>query len=183
MNVTLAFEYFLSLLATKKSIILVSLMSSITLNTLLDKAVKELDLANSILPIIVLFTFSFLTGVFIIADLITGIRAARSIGDTIKADKWGITVGKMFGLILYCSLASLILLLVSSNYFVSTMVIGPVILTIIKEYLSVGENIEKTSGKALYMFSVVHKIFDVLESRFFASVDRIDIKNKINKEE
>lgn len=187
MNLSLALKYIMSLTVSKKSYLLISFLSSflLTLGTdkidILNKLYEHIEVKEGVIPLIVYGSLIALTGLFIIADFITGIIASRHEGGRIQSSKWGVTIGKVVGLFLYSCLASVVILLLSNSYIVLTMVFGPVILTLLKEYISIGENFERRFGKKAYMFTIVDKMFDILEMRFFKTLQEKEFdKNSSN---
>jgi len=177
MNLSIVINYISKMLICKKSYILISFLFSFLITTGINKIYNifynYIELENGIISFIILFALNILAQIFIIFDFITGIIASKKRGDKIKSSKWGITVGKFFGLFLYFFLSFIILLLLSNNNFVLIMIFSPIILTILKEYISVGENFESMYGKKAYMFTIIDKIFDILENKLFKM-----IKNK-----
>lgn len=189
MKLSLVMNYIFSLAISKKSYILVSFLSSFLLSIgtdrlhIFDKMYAHIEEQESIVPLIIFFIIIGLTGLFIIVDFVTGIVASRYEGSRIQSSKWGVTIGKFFGLFLYSCLAAVVILLLSSNYFVLTMIFAPVILTLLKEYISIGENFERRFGKKAYMFTVIDKVFDILEMKFFKTLEEKEICGKPSAEE
>ena len=50
-----------------------------------------------------------------------------------------------------------------------------------KEYISIGDNIEKTFGKKHYMFRIFEKLFDVIELKFLRRIENYQEKDKEEK--
>jgi len=177
MNLSLALKYIISLALSKKSYLLISFASSFLLTVGVDKVdivqkfYEHIELKEGIVPLIIYGFLIGLTGFFILADFITGIIASKHEGGKIQSSKWGVTIGKIVGLFLYSCLAAIIILLLSNNYAILTLVFGPVVLTLLKEYISIGENFQRRYGKKAYMFTIVDKVFDILEMRFFKSLE------------
>tara|TARA_R100001377_G_scaffold85310_2_gene71544 strand:- start:11592 stop:12119 length:528 start_codon:yes stop_codon:yes gene_type:complete len=159
----------------KKSVVLTSFLLSLSLGGILNQVstrVSTKDLEGSILVLVILVG---LTVFFSIIDMITGVLA-RPKGSNISSGKWGNTVGKLVSLVLYLSFSLFLMIILSDNYFVLVVLFSPLVLNILKEYISIGENLEKLNGKKPYLFSVVDKIFLMLENKFFTHVTE-----KINK--
>ena len=171
MRISLIYQFFTTLLFSKKSYIVTSLLASMSLTGVLDILSKHANQENTILMVTIFLIFVVLTGLFVMFDLITGIVAARYKGDAISSQKWGVTIGKFVGLTLYSVVAVAILLLIPDNYIVLVLVFGPLILTLLKEYISIGENFEKRFGKKSYMFSVLDRMFDIMELKFFQKME------------
>jgi phage-related holin len=112
-------------------------------------------------------------------DFITGIIASKKEGKDIKSNSWGKTINKLIGVYLYAILATFIFLFFSVNYVVLTLIFTPLVLSLLKEYISIGENMERRFGNKPYLFKIVDKIFDLLESKFFKNLEHyINGKNK-----
>lgn len=149
-----------------------SFLSSFSVGFLLDRLSEHIAEKDSLISLVIFLILVVVTGIFIISDFITGIVASRHDGEPIQSSKWGVTIGKFFGLTLYTVLAALVLLLISNGYLAMTLVFGPVILTILKEYISIGENFEKRFGKKAYMFTVLDRAFDIIEMKFFSVLEK-----------
>lgn len=168
-------NFMTGLFLSKKTYLLVSVISSFSFGAILDKLLPKLAFDESILPLFILTIVAFLSVLFMFADFVTGIIASRNKGEKIESGKWGVTIGKFFGLILYLCLAALLLAVMPSNYIILSIVFIPLILTILKEFISVGENIEKLYNKKPYLFTVIDRIFDILEMKFFKSLSNKDL--------
>lgn len=174
---------------SKKSYLLISFLSSFILSVgtdkldIFNKLYEHIELKEGIIPLVIYAILISLTGLFILADFITGIIASKHEGGRIQSSKWGVTIGKVVGLFLYSCLASIVILLLSNSYVVLTMVFGPVILTLLKEYISIGENFERRFGKKAYMFTIVDRMFDILEMKFFKNLENKGIDGTCDTEE
>ena len=118
-----------------------------------------------------LIALVFTSGLFAFMDFITGVMVARSKSEKIQSGKISNTVGKYFGLILWFVLALVLILILSDNYFVLTLLFGPLILNILKEFISIGENLEARNGKKPYMFTIIDRVFSIIEKRFFKHIE------------
>lgn len=189
MNLSLVLKYIVSLTVSKKSYLLISFLSSFILSVgtdkldIFNKLYEHIELKEGIIPLVIYAILISLTGLFILADFITGIIASKHEGGRIQSSKWGVTIGKVVGLFLYSCLASIVILLLSNSYVVLTMVFGPVILTLLKEYISIGENFERRFGKKAYMFTIVDRMFDILEMKFFKNLENKGIDGTCDTEE
>lgn len=183
MKLTLITKYFLTIFLSKKSYVVGSLLFSFSLVTVLDRFLKYVGEHENNVSIVTLSVLIALTGIFIVADFITGIIASRYEGGRIQSTKWGITIGKLFGVLLYYLMAFVIVSLISDNYFTLTILFGPILLTILKEYISIGENFERVFRKKAYMFTIIDRIFDILEKKFFKTLEDKDICNFEEREE
>ena len=171
MKLSIVYQYLTTLILSKKSYILTSFLASISIGTIIDMLKEHASEESTMLAITIFAIVVMLTGLFIVFDFITGVVASRHKGFKINSSKWGVTIGKFFGLTLYSVLAGIILLLLSSNYIAMVLVFGPVILTLLKEYISIGENLEKRFGKKAYMFTVLDRLFDIIELKFFQTME------------
>lgn len=181
MKLSLVMKYIISIALSKKSYITVSFLSSLLLSIgvqkldIFDKMYQHIEQQESIVPLIIFSIIVGLTAGFIVIDFIVGIIASKHEGSKIQSSKWGVTIAKFFGLFLYSCLAAIIILLLASNYFILTMIYAPIILTLLKEYVSIGENFERRFGKKAYMFTVIDKVFDILEMKFFKTLEEKEI--------
>lgn len=175
-------KFMTGLCLSKKPYLLVSAISSVSFGAIMEKIISKLAFEDSIMPLFILAIVALLSVIFIISDFITGIIASRSKGEKIQSGKWGVTTGKFFGLVLYLCLASLLLAVIPGSYIVFTIVFFPLILTILKEFISVGENIEKMYNKKPYIFTAIDRLFDILEMKFFKSLENKNIFKEKDKQ-
>lgn len=126
-----------------------------------------------------------LISVLFMVDFWTGVIASRSeelkaieVGDKKEAKdkkfnsrKITFTFFKFLMLFLWIWLADVIgtkfedLNYMHTTYEVITTI--PLVLVTLREYISIGENIERRFNKKLYIFTLVEKIFEILEGKFF----------------
>lgn len=182
MNFMTMSHFYLKLLFSKKSYILGSTLLSMSLSGFLQLLISQIDTEKITIPIFALLFLTVLTGIFILCDLILGIIASRHEGNRIQSSKFDITIGKFFGLFLYFVLSLFVIIIFSAKYLALVFTFGPLILTILKEYISIGENLERKLGKKIYMFLIIEKVFDILELKFFKTIDSQEIC-ETNKEE
>jgi len=147
-------------------------LSSVTVSGILEWILKHTKSDEYIFFIVV-----FITGIFVFIDFVTGIIASRYEGESIQSLKWGRTIGKLLGLILYAVIGIVFLLLLPDNFLVKVVVFGIVLLTLINEYISIGENLERRLGKKFYIFTLLDKVFDLLENRFFKLIEKRILKS------
>jgi len=164
----LGFAYLSALFATsKKSYIVFSFASSLSFAYIMEKVYKSIDAHDTMLSLSALFVIVFIIHVFMWIDFVTGVTASKKKGNVITSEKWGMTVSKCFGVFLYMIFSVFIMLMMPDNYIVLSIVFGPFTLTLLKEYISIGENLSVIYGSKSYMFTVVDKLFDLMELRFF----------------
>lgn len=172
--------YLTKFFVAKKSMMTTSLLLSLSLAGILEKITTQMSAEGIETTLIALTGLCFLNGVFAFADFITGV-IGRPEGERIQSSKISNTLGKYFGIMLYFMMASVLILILSANYFVLVLLFGPLILNILKEYISIGENIEKKSGKKPYIFGIVDKLFEMIETRFFKGIEKkisdVDVKD------
>lgn len=184
MNVAYVIPIMVKIFLQKKSVMLTGLFISGAFTALVEFLSKHVQTESHKLSITSLTFLSFVSIVFIFIDFIFGVLASRAEKQSIVSSKIGITASKMLCVFLFFFLALVVLVLISDNYFILTLVYGPIILTILKEFTSVGENIERIYGKKLYFFVLMDKMFEMLELKFFKSLENNEIINeKINYEE
>lgn len=172
MNIMDGILYFKGLFTLKLSAIKLGVIIAGIMSMLLEHIVSNYDKEDTP-AIMFLAGIVFLSTMFIIADLIVGIIAARHKGEKIVSDKWGTTIGKFLGVMMYSVLAVLLLVSMDNSFVLYTVLYTPLVLSALKEYISIGNNLEKRfDGKKPYIFSLVDKIFELLEFKFFNTLER-----------
>lgn len=172
MNIFLAFHYLASVIShSKKSYILFSIISSLSISCVLDIIYDKIVDNKTAGALVAMLTVIVIINVFIGIDFVTGIMASRKEKQILNSNKVGATIAKCFGIILYLVVGAVVIIIVPDNYLVETIVFTPIILTMLKEYISIGENLERIYGKKSYMFRIVDKVFDLLEGRFFKNLE------------
>lgn len=168
----------------KGSLLLVSILPAL--------AIEMVNLNTGFFGISLGFIILFI--VLIIADFITGIIASRYNGSKIESSKITFTFFKIFMYILCFwilhQINNEIQLNKSKNntsvlnflYDYSENIIGFLrnfIFTLVsmREYISIGENLEKRYNKKIYVFSLFEKIFDIIELKFFKKLEDTKICN------
>lgn len=180
MNIVHAAEYIASCIAhSKKSFLLCGMLVSCSFTYVFDMVFKVINEQDTVMPLTALVVLVFIINVFVVIDLVTGVVSSKRKGSFITSKQWGLSVTKSFGSFLYLVLSTFILLIVPGNYVTHTLVFGPPILTMLKEYISIGENLEVIYGKKSYMFTLVDRLFELLELRFFKAVEK---KTKVEEE-
>jgi hypothetical protein len=117
-------------------------------------------------PLIIISVLLAISILFILVDLFLGIRAAKKNKEVITSAGWEKTIGKFLGVGLYLVIA-IVVLIYSVNIVALTFIYTPLFLTILKEFTSIGENLEKITGSKPYLFTVIDKVFEILELKFF----------------
>src|SRR6218665_3454398 len=143
---------------SKKSLVLFSFLSSFSMTYVLEKIYANIETHDTLIPL------SALIGLVLI---INGFMASRTKGKGITSLQWGATISKSFSVFLYMVLSVFLILAMHESYIVMTIVFCPLILVLLKEYISIGENLYKIYGKKSYIFNVMDKLFDLIELRFF----------------
>lgn len=173
MNAEIAAKYMASIVIySKKSYVFCSLIFSWLFTYILDKIAQRIDHNDIAVHLTALVVLVFIMNIFIIIDLITGVMAAKKRGEVIKSKKWGITVTKSFGSLLYLVVALFILIIAPNNYVTQILIFAAPVLTLLKEYISIGENLEAIYGKKSYMFTLVDKLFMLLELKLFKMFEK-----------
>tara|TARA_R110000851_G_scaffold314588_1_gene476688 strand:+ start:1471 stop:2028 length:558 start_codon:yes stop_codon:yes gene_type:complete len=157
----------------KGSLILFSASASVILKSIMDLLNGSLfGVSNS---------FLLLIAVLFVADFLTGIAASRHEENKaitieeqndkkFKSSKITFTFFKFLMLFLWVWLADSIGDKIenvnSLKYLYDIIIIIPLILLSLREYVSIGENLERKYNKKPYLFSLADKIFKLLESDF-----------------
>ena len=140
-----------------------------------------------------------LFSVLITIDFLTGVIASRHEGNKIESSKLSFTFFKilMYFLcfwILYqinkeieirmddMNNKYLDMLYISAQASVGFIRSFVFILVSMREYISIGENIERRYNKKIYIFSLFEKMFDILENKFFKKLENKNIC-QVNKED
>lgn len=120
-----------------------------------------------------MLVFTSSAWIAILLDLITGIAAARHEGHKLSSIKWGVTINKMLAQLLYMMFAILLYVFVLQATWFRVLLILPVILYILREYISIGENMARRyDGKMPYIFKLLDRVFDLLEVGFFRMIEK-----------
>lgn len=159
--------------STTRASLLVSLLASVTLSSLMETICTKINIDEVVFSLLILTSLVCLASIFIIADMVTGIIASLKEGSNLNSNDFGTTVGKFFGLCLFYCIGAVLITLVSGVEHVDVLVFIPVILTTLKEYISIGENLERRLGKEIYIFTLVTKTFNLIENKFFKIIENI----------
>lgn len=121
--------------------------------------------------------FLCISYIFIMVDLITGVIAQLYLGKRLASIKWGVTVNKFLALAMYAMFAMMIVLFVANDSWLNWILFAPIIFAILREYISIGENMAiRFNGKKPYIFTLLDKVFGILEKGFIQAIER-----KLNK--
>lgn len=149
-----------------------------------DALLKTYDMQAIHEFLLMLGTFTLVACLFIIIDMFIGIFVSIRKKKRIMSSKLGVTTMKILAQLLYVFLASLVFVFISSSLFTKIVLIIPVVLYILKEYISIGENIAiYFNGKTPYLFQLLDKIFYILERLFFSIFKRWVEKLSIHPDE
>ena len=128
-------------------------------------------------------------------DSFTGIIASRHKGEKVESGKLIFTFYKLlFTFLFFWLLDELKVKLDTKAYHLEDSISGKIYgtaqdglqiityavftLVSLREWLSIGENIESRFGKKFYLFTIVEKMFDVIERRFLSWLEGTSICKK-----
>ena len=176
-------------IAYKKGAVLVS---SLSLATAINIFSKELHIPDSFFGISLGLICVLST--LILLDSFTGIIASRHEGNKVESGKLFYTFLKFLtAFLFFCLLdqiqSKLNLKVLYSDGYLQTFYKGIkesleivtytiFILLSLREWISIGENIERRFGKKFYLFQIVEKIFDIVENRFIKWLENKEICKK-----
>lgn len=139
------------------------------------------------------YTFLLLMVALVMFDFITGAIASRHEAGGVRgwflSEKITYTVYKFVSILLLLWLANELYRMIESSYSesdsafwtsvygssMSTLgVVRTTAFTLIcgREYISIGENIERRFGKKYYAFTIFEKIFDIIEMKFIKRLEK-----------
>ena len=148
----------------------------------------EMIYTDSFLGINLTFTILFI--VLILFDFFTGIAVSRFKGEKIEPNKIAFTFYKILMYLLFFWLVFEInKSILESDSFLSEQgqhsinFIRNFVFTILvlREYISIGENIEKRFGKKPYIFTLVEKISDIIENKLIRKIEDSELCNTKDK--
>ena len=111
-------------------------------------------------------SFIMLIAFLTVIDLFTGIIAARNEGSKIESGKLSLTAIKFVMLFVWIVLAYHVNELLGQNSIIIGITTIPLVLIALREFISIGENIEKRFKTKPYIFELIEKMFDVIELKF-----------------
>lgn len=129
-------------------------------------------------------TFTILFIVLIFFDFLTGIIASKFSGEKIESTKIAFTFYKVLMYLLFFWLVFEINKNISeSDSFLAIQGEHTINFTrsfifsilVLREYISIGENIEKRFGKKPYIFTLVEKLADIIENQLIKKIEDSDI--------
>jgi len=173
-------------------------LSSLSLATFISIFTVNVKIEDSYFGIAT--TLILLLSLLIFIDSITGIIASRHEGEKIQSGKLLFTFYKflmsfLFFWILFEFQDKLDLKIAkvkseylstfykSSKEVLEIITYSVFILLTMREWLSIGENIERRFGKKFYLFTLIEKIFDIVENKLLKWLDGTDLCKTPNKEE
>ena len=171
MDIVQIIRYLYDLVNFKLNEVIFGFSLSLFITAIFNKISKHIEINELEMPIILLTSIGLIAGFFIIVDLIFGIIAAKTRKEKITSEAFGKTVAKFTAIVLYIMLA-LFTLFVHYNLFVASIIYTPLVLSILKEYISIGENIFIVTGTKYYMFILVDNMFEILQLRFINKIKK-----------
>lgn len=162
------------ILASKKSHVLLSASFATFTEFFSSRLVAHIAEEDTFLSLCGILVCAGVSSLFVIVDMVYGILASRKEGNVIRSDKWGVTISKYVGITLFAVL-SIILAVIFNNFVVMAFIYTPFFLILLREFISIGENIERLNRRKPYIFNLVDRIFTIIEKKFFNSIEELDI--------
>jgi hypothetical protein len=137
-------------------------------------------------------TFMLLMTLLIIGDFFTGIIAAKHLGEEIRSDKLSYTFYKAFSYVIFFWILQDIDKMIVRNEgwiytqgeFTNAVIRNFIfVILILREFISIGENLQKRFGTKPYIFVLANKITDIIENKFIKKIADSDICVKDKKDE
>jgi hypothetical protein len=137
-------------------------------------------------------TFMLLMTVLIIGDFFTGIIAAKHLKQEIRSDKISYTFYKAFSYVIFFWILEDIDKMITRNEgwiytqgeFTNSVIRNFIfVILILREFISIGENLEKRFGTKPYIFILANKVTDIVENKFIKKIEDSDICKKDKKDE
>lgn len=132
-------------------------------------------------------TFLFLFLVLILFDLITGIVASRHVGEQIQSTKLVYTFYKvLMYLLFFWVLEEVQRIIPLDDSFLYQQALHVLsftrgfifIILTLREYISVGENIEKRFNKKPYIFTLTEKLAEIIEAKIIRKIEDSNVCEK-----
>lgn len=129
-------------------------------------------------------TFMLLMTLLIIGDFVTGVIAAKHVGEKIRSDKISYTFYKAFSYVIFFWILQDIDKMITRNEgwiytqgeFTNSVIRNFIfIILILREFISIGENLQKRFGTKPYIFVLANKITDLIENKFIKKIADSDI--------
>lgn len=177
-NKILEFSAFVKAYEYKRGVlILVSAPFSFGFIESLQLIIKDVKMADLILPILAIVICSMLYFFISIADLLSGLKASKKESENnpeyVESNRLYNTMGKLGG-VFFVNVLCLFLILFLAIVKFDTVSLGFLLVTVLINVLaisfeihSIGENILKTTGKKPKFYSFWDKVADALEVIFF----------------
>lgn len=180
MSIKIAVTYLISLFTNKLNIY-ISFLLSFLLQPILKILEKHISNEQVNLPILSITMLIFVAIILMTVEFIfSGIISKKNKKNI--STNIGYFAGKLFSLMIYCVLAIILIFMLYDSMIALTIIFGPIILTILKEFTTIGENIQTLYGKKSYIFSIIDKLFGMLEFKYFKTIEdkEEDFINKNN---
>lgn len=182
MSVKIAITYLIGLFSNKIQVYL-SFAVSFAMQPIIKILTTHFQNEQVNLPVFSISLLIFITFILIIIEYVSslGIKKNKE-----KSSTLGELAGKVFGLFIYYTLSVTLIMMIYNSMFALTIIFGPVVLTILKEFTTIGENLEKIYGRKSYLFTIVDKLFEILEFKYFNKIKEgteEEIVNKTNNNE
>lgn len=122
--------------------------------------------------------FLLLISLLYVWDFVTGVAASRSEGENVKSSKITYTIAKFLALGAWICISYQIQCSLGESqwvqFLVSAIATFPLVLMTLREFISIGENIERRHGNKPYIFRLVEKIFDAVEALLLKRIEAVD---------
>lgn len=128
-------------------------------------------------------TFIILLGTMIVVDFFTGLIASRYEGHVYESQKVAFTFYKIFSYFFFFWIVWEVnkaipeestLVYNQGRIFLSFIRTFVFIILCLREYISIGENIQRRFGKKPYIFTLVEKLTELVENKFIKKIEDSD---------
>lgn len=127
----------------------------------------------------VLGMYYFLTSVDLITRVLVLRDKERQLNKKIiKSKPIGKTIAKMVAFLVYMLIVVSALFTFNLYNAIVMLLLFPGFLAMIREYISIGENLHEKTGKPIYLFELADKIFILVEKKFYSNLNK-----KMNNDE
>jgi hypothetical protein len=140
-------------------------------------------------------SFIFLYCILVFLDSLTGIIASKYKGGKVESGKLLFTFYKLLFTFLFFWILDNVKSRIdakisfsgdswfysSAEDFIQIITYSVFTLLSLREWLSIGENIESRFGKKFYLFTLIEKVFDIIESKFLTWLEGTSICKKEEK--
>ena len=160
---TFSMKYTIPMIALTKKLVTGSLLSkSISISAIISAIVSFIS--GTFLGVAI--SFIIVIAGLTILDFITGVIAAKKKKLPIESGKVGLTAIKFLMLFIWIVLSYHINNILGANPIIIGITSIPLALLSLREFISIGENVEKIYGNKPYIFQLITKMFDLLEFKF-----------------